>query len=313
MDPSVVVHVDGDTANCPAADGTESNAFCKVSDALSAAGIEAVLIVHDKLDMTEYTETNTIAKSIAIFAANGENPSLRAAGLNPTLTVSANGALFLRDMQITTGASTGITINGGQAWIEESRITNNASQGVALNGGTAVIARSRIVNNTGGGIVVDGGGMLMLENSFVGGNVNDVAAVDVVDGDAEISYSTLAAGAKILVDPTALSCTMGSGVTVRNSILVSPAIEPAVVCNGASIESSVLEDTTDFPDNTEATFSANWFTVYANGDFHLSAMHPAAIDTAALWQIGDPATDIDGDARPTTDGTNDFAGADRIP
>jgi hypothetical protein len=29
-----------------------------------------------------------------------------------------------------------------------------------------------------------------------------------------------------------------------------------------------------------------------------------------MWQTGDPATDIDGDARPTTDGTPDYAGAD---
>jgi hypothetical protein len=34
------------------------------------------------------------------------------------------------------------------------------------------------------------------------------------------------------------------------------------------------------------------------------------IDTAAIWQTGDPTTDIDGDPRPSTDGSPDIAGAD---
>jgi hypothetical protein len=42
-------------------------------------------------------------------------------------------------------------------------------------------------------------------------------------------------------------------------------------------------------------------------------VYPTEIETAALWETGDPTTDIDGDSRPVTDGTPDFAGADRIP
>ena len=159
--------------------------------------------------------------------------------------------------------------------------------------------------------MVDGGGNLVLDNSFVGGNVTDVAALAVADGTAQVLYSTLAAGAKVLVDPTALSCTMGDQTTVRNSILVSPAAEPAVACSGATIESCVLEDTTDFPNNAEVAFSPTWFVNYATGDFSLNTMTvPAIVATAATWQSGDPKTDIDGDLRPTTPGTPDYAGAD---
>ena len=53
-----------------------------------------------------------------------------------------------------------------------------------------------------------------------------------------------------------------------------------------------------------------WFADYNAGDFHLSGTHPAPIDTAATWQAGDPAADIDGDPRPMTDGAMDHAGAD---
>ena len=53
-----------------------------------------------------------------------------------------------------------------------------------------------------------------------------------------------------------------------------------------------------------------WFANWANGDLRLSPTAPAALATAAKWQLGDPTTDIDGDLRPTTDGADDYAGAD---
>ncbi len=66
------------------------------------------------------------------------------------------------------------------------------------------------------------------------------------------------------------------------------------------------------PGNVELGPMANtmWFVDYPNGNFHLTPNAPAALSTAATWQTGDPKTDIDGDLRPTTDGTADYAGAD---
>jgi hypothetical protein len=58
------------------------------------------------------------------------------------------------------------------------------------------------------------------------------------------------------------------------------------------------------------SMNTNWFMNYVTGDFHLSAMHPGTIDTAAVWMTGDPMVDIDGDARVNTDGSPDVAGAD---
>ena len=59
--------------------------------------------------------------------------------------------------------------------------------------------------------------------------------------------------------------------------------------------------------------TSGWFFDFEGGDFHLSGTHPAAIETAAIWQLGDPTTDIDGEPRPVTDQGPDFAGADLIP
>ena len=55
--------------------------------------------------------------------------------------------------------------------------------------------------------------------------------------------------------------------------------------------------------------NVSWFVDYNGGDFHL-ATPPAIIATAALWEDGDPLTDIDGDLRPRTVGAPDVAGAD---
>jgi hypothetical protein len=290
FDPSSAVHVDGDAMNCPAADGTDDAPYCTISAALAASGAEALIILHERDGLVEYTETNSISKPVAIFAATDESPLMRAAGNNPALTVSGQGHLFLRGIQIQSGQSSGIRVNGGSAWIE----------------------RSKIVNNTGGGIVVDGGGMLWLENSFVGGSIDDQKAIDITDGTATILYSTLAAG---FATAAALVCEDGSNTTVRNSLLVARTDSDELICPNVTITNSALEMAV--PGNTElgSMTDTSWFVDggYAAGDFRLSGTHPEAINTAAVWQTGDPATDIDGTARPTTDGSPDFAGAHRIP
>jgi hypothetical protein len=80
-------------------------------------------------------------------------------------------------------------------------------------------------------------------------------------------------------------------------------------CAQIDISASALESA--LPNNT-AVGDPNvaWFVNVSTGDFHLTPAAPAEIATAAVWQTGDPKTDIDGDARPTTDGTADYAGAD---
>ncbi|PRP99913.1 right-handed parallel beta-helix repeat-containing protein [Enhygromyxa salina] len=295
--PANIVHVNGsNNANCdPGGGGAEATPYCTLGQALTAVDSNSLIILHEvnSPPFVYPDESNMVQLSVAILAAPGETPVLRGTSATAALTVANAGSLFMRGVTIsnTANGGTGIVIAGGGAWIEGSHV----------------------VNNSGGGIVVDGGGSLFLENSFVGGNVTDVAAVDIIDGAANVLYSTLVAGTKLDVDPRALGCGPGAEVTVRNSILVSPAAEPEVQCAAASIESSVVEDNSQFPGNAESPFMSAWFDNYAAGDFHLSNTHPAVIDTAATWQSGDLTTDIDGDPRPTTHNAPDFAGADGIP
>jgi hypothetical protein len=292
MDPGVVVHVDGDTLiqDCPNSTGTEAMPYCTISAALADAGTESVIILHEREGMDNpYAESNAIAIAAAILAASGEAPKVSGFNANPSFTVTPSGAFFVRGLRVASNTGdAGMLINGGSAWIE----------------------RSEIVNNTGGGIVVDGSGMLMLENSFVGGDINDQSAINIVNGAAEIKYVTVAAG---FGAATSITCANGAGVTIRNSLMVARTDLDEVQCPGAEVLNCALEMM--LASNTAlGAMTTAWFSGYMSGDFHLNpGVYPTEIETAALWETGDPTTDIDGDSRPVTDGTPDFAGADRIP
>ncbi|KIG14937.1 hypothetical protein DB30_06239 [Enhygromyxa salina] len=289
FDPANILHVDGDFV-CAGADGSEGAPYCDIGDALANAPVEPLLVIHAQDLDTPYLETNLISNTVAMFAAAGEHPVLQGVNMSAPLTVAPSGLLFLRGVAMTgtQNGGEGLAITGGQAWIEQAKITNNA----------------------GGGILVDGGGTLVLENSFVGGDVSNKAAIDIVDGALQMSFTTVGSG---FGTSAALRCTDGGATTVRNSLLVSASDADEVQCSGVSVTDSALE--MSMGNNVAlGALMADWFLDFDSGDFHLIPnMYPAAIDTAATWQTGDPPTDIDGDPRPTQDGTPDFAGADRTP
>src|SRR5690606_14613770 len=95
-----------------------------------------------------------------------------------------------------------------------------------------------------------------------------------------------------------------------NSLVLSRAPTPEVVgCDDLEVTSSALE--TALEDNLAlGDMDTAWFIAFNMGNFHLSAMAPPALASAAVWKSTDSSTDIDGDPRPTIDGTADYAGAD---
>jgi len=120
-------------------------------------------------------------------------------------------------------------------------------------------------------------------------------------------YTTLAAN---LGDSTSVTCDAASTVTVRNSLVVSRAAMPEVVCSSLTASNSAAEGMLEGADNIVlGDMNTTWFQDYNSGDFHL-ATPPATIATAAQWEDGDPLIDIDGEARPQLDGAPDVAGAD---
>ncbi|MEX1365617.1 MAG: hypothetical protein AB1Z98_20990, partial [Nannocystaceae bacterium] len=148
-----------------------------------------------------------------------------------------------------------------------------------------------------------------------GGSVDDANALEVNEATATVVYSTLAAGT---VTAVGLACSNPITVDVRNSFIVSRGVDATggfdVTCGEATVsytatESDVTGDGNSALGEMPTTMTELWFAGYGAGDFHLTSP-PITVATTAQWADGDPATDIDGDARPTTDGFADAAGAD---
>jgi hypothetical protein len=233
-----------------------------------------------------YPEEVTIAGgiSVAILAADGASPILAGSvgSGQPALEITGGATVYVQ----------GLRINGNDM----------GGLGVEVNAATIYLDRTTVGGNAGGGITFSNAAEGHLRNCFVGGDVSDIAAVDVAGSSVEILYSTLGAG---FGSAAALRCDGPASVDVRNSLLVARTDDPEVDCSTDSLETSATE--ADLGD-----MNTNWFTAggFASGNFHLSLLAPAAILSAGEWRTGDPATDIDGELRPTEPGAVDAAGAD---
>src|SRR5690606_11353553 len=130
--------------------------------------------------------------------------------------------------------------------------------------------------NANGGCLFVTGGAVSVRNSFIGGNSVPGAGIWLLQGSVDVLYSTIATGS----DGPAINCQggMGSGSTVRNSILVSRAQESEIQgCTDITIENSALEMAVDQNVALGDMIDTSWFAGFLTGDFHLSNMHPLAI------------------------------------
>lgn len=278
--PGDVVHVDGN--------GGQSFPNVTMAVASVGAGEHRVIVVHELDGELPYLGSVLIdqAKTVALLAAAGESPIIQGTGGNPGIRVAGgSAALYVDALEVSNAAVTGVAIDGGYAWLD----------------------RARIVGNDGGGILVTTGGELTVRNCFVGGDISDVPALEVQGSTATILYTTVGAG---FGDASALTCSGAFNVDARNSLFAARTDLPEVQCAGASIDYSGAELDLAGTNVMVGNMSTTWFTAFASGDFHLN-MPPIAVATTAQWELGDPPIDIDGDARPNTDGATDFAGADR--
>ena len=274
-----VVRVDGDEVAMP------PMLYETVADAVAAVeGTHGVIVVHELDGAAPYTESVIIDadKTIALLAAPGEAPVLQGTGGNPGISVEGAGTILYID---------GLTVAG-----------NTMGLGLRVDDAFAWVDRSRIVQNSGGGVRAENGAELVLRNCFVGGASADVDAIALDGSILEMAYTTVGGGSVIVTQTRALFCTNGATADARNSILLSLDPMPEIVCPGVMLTNSASE--------AEVGFDATWFNGYATGDFSLSASGATTFADIAVWQSGDPTTDLDGDPRPAIDGTPDYAGAD---
>lgn len=240
-----------------------------------------VVVVHERDGGQAYHEALRFdGATMALVAASGEQPLLVGAGGNPAVEV-IGATLYME----------GLTLRG-----------DSEAEGVVADDGRVYLDRMRVKGTFAGAMRIENDGLAQVRNSFVGGDVNDVPALEVTGSRVDVVYSTLGAG---FGDAVALRCDPASTVSVRNSLLVARSSAPAIECATEILENSATE-----ADAGEV--NTNWFVPngYANGDFHLGALAPLAILIAAQWRDGDPSSDIDGEPRIAEDGMVGPAGAD---
>jgi len=252
-----------------------------------AAGAHVALIVTGSTAATHSATVNG-NKVIAIVSANGDAQNIQGAGANSILTVNGPGSTAILHRVVLQGSS---------------------ARGIDVNtSGTLYADAVQVVGNDGGGITLGTATTGRLRNCMVA--ADDADAVSVA-GELDALYSTLATST--FGSDAALACSGGASVTVRNSIIVMQGGTDGdeVNCAGAVYSNSAAESSLPGSGNVGVgTLDTTWFGDFNGGDLSLAMDGPNVFDAIAIWEDGDPSFDFEGDDRPTTDGTMDYAGAD---
>ena len=222
---------------------------------------------------------------------------------DPALDTGACDVVMHRS-QITNYSNFGVFVDSdGSITAYDSVIRDG--QGALEVEGSATFYRTEISNSyTAGGISLRGD--LTLVNSLMYGHtyMNDGILAEA-GGQFDILYSTIVGG---------IQCNGAGPSTIRNSIVLNHTSEPGQTCVSAQVDYSVVNtgegqgmgNVVAGPTDLDSIFVDP--ATFNNADYHvLDGSIPSDV---ALWQDGDPATDFEGDARPNTDATADYAGWD---
>jgi hypothetical protein len=204
--------------------------------------------------------------------------SLTFSGTSASSAVSASGVVYFDDVRIS-GYYRALSANG-ELHVRRSWL---ASSGL----GSSLAA-----------------GSLFMENSAIGPNGESVDGLDLgASTTIDFRYVTIAGSMNAI---NCLNPVPPVAGTVRNSLFVSTAGGSVYGGTDGSNCSTIqfagtAVDQTGF--GTEvAWYNDTWFANPDMGDFHLTSVGKSAIPKTASRASDDPAVDIDGDARPASDG-----------
>ncbi|MEM6295561.1 MAG: hypothetical protein AAGA54_30085 [Myxococcota bacterium] len=237
-----------------------------------------------------HTVTIDAGKTIAIVSDSTSVREVRGNSGNPTIRVTGTGTTaYLHRVAL--------TLNGDDVGVS---VTSSA---------TLYADNTRIAQNAGGGITLASGTSGFLRNCMVGLNGGQFAPSTGIDSAGELSvlYSSIIANDGDGAD--SLQCGGGAAV-IRNSILIGSDVS-SIDCGALVASNSAFDETIAGVGNENVgALDPGWFESVAGADFRLTASGQAQFADIAVWQLGDPPFDFDGDARPSEDGASDFAGAD---
>jgi len=225
--------------------------------------------------------------TVAILAADGEQPIVQGTGGEPSLELTGSATVYVQ----------GLTFSG-----------NTMAEGIRADGASVYLDRTQVIGNDGGGIVLTTGADGHLRNCIVGANgannFSPTTGIRVADSTIDVVYTTLALNQGDAED--SMQCTNAGG-TFRNSIALG-SDTMSYACAGVTTTNSAFDGPVGGNTNVGA-LQPSWFDNVASSVFTLTPAGGTAFGDIAQWAAGDPLVDIDGDARPTEPGP-DVAGAD---
>ncbi len=293
-----------DSSVAESGDGSEAAPLATVEEAIGLipAGGEGTVYLAGSFDQLE-SVTIAAHRTVALL---GKTPG---AGIYSTSWATLDiyeSAVFVADVELRHSDYRAIECNYCTLIAQDVRVRSIDHEGVYQFGGKIRFERARLVGS-GRSDVYIAKGQLAIVDSFVGGSVTGYPAMLVESGSfVDILYSTIGGGT---VDSPAIECTGVYAVDLRNSIAVSRHAADEIDCPDITISNSALEQAIGGNLGLGSVNPA-WFVDYELGDFHLGPLAPAALASAGAWAAGDPIVDIDGDPRPASESSPDYAGAD---
>jgi len=276
--------------------GQEYSSIAAAVASFTAIGDQGTLILHSN----SYNEAVIVDNDrvLAFLAADiGE-------GATPPEWDTPAGNPSVPQLSVTTGAT---------AFLDGLQLSGNGTSmapGLRLDAARVWIDRTRVVQNAGGSIRAQNDAELIVRNCFVGDGTNGDHGVSVDGSLANILSTTVGTGVDNFADVFPIYCNGSVDVSIRNSLLVSFDNPAEISCSMATVTDTASETLITGAGNVAlGNVAMDWFMDIDSGDFHLDNP-PTTLDTAARWTISDPPTDIDGDPRPSSDASPDFAGAD---
>ncbi len=240
------------------------------------------------------------------------------AAAGAAITVDPNGALLVDALRLPDGGGDGLTCKQGKAWIDRLTVDGASGRGVFGDGCDLKLRRAVLVGNKIAGVSLKAG-KLRLENSFisVNGNTQTGESGVYLAGGASLDavYTTWVENYGQAGTPFAVACDedpANESVAVRNSVAINKGL--TTLCDGAMVDDTAWS--TDAPEGSNIAVTFDKLGVYLTADPALPGVYRAIagteLDQLAMWKVGDPTIDFDGDARPSDANAPDFAGADRV-
>jgi hypothetical protein len=294
---------------------TEAKPLCTLNAALKRAVVGKPLTIKIKPSVKSQSLPAGLpagAFVVAIVPQDALVPSLLMAAKDfPVLSLASGNKVFMLKVAIQSSIGvTGSAVECADAslWLDRQKIFSND---VAIHADNCLLRlrRTVIFSNTGGGLDVEGSDPLKanvsLENSYLTENNGSSFGGLRLAGaaSAKILYSTVALnnGAAAPID-----CLPGwSGkLELRNSAIVGAGAHFGAGCNKPVPVTCFESDVSD-----KNTLKRTTFLGFGEGIF--TALEGGVLEGKAVWKKGDPVSDFNDTARPTTENAADYAGADR--